>query len=195
MSWAAELIEMDGAWADDPQQVEGFQAYLARLADRDFAPEESGLVERLPADLPPGYRMAGTHACRACHEEDCELWDASGHGHAWDSLKAQGKQVDPFCQQCHTTGYGLPGGFASIGGTPLQRNVGCESCHGPSLMHVEDTSRRTPYNAKDQCVRCHDQENSPHFDYAPYWAKIHHGDVVASASTGSTGERVEEAQP
>ena len=28
--------------------------------------------------------------------------------------------------------------------------------------------------AKDSCVMCHDEENSPDFDYATYWEKIKH---------------------
>jgi hypothetical protein len=83
--------------------------------------------------------------------------------------------VDPFCQQCHTTGFALPGGFASAASTPYGRNVGCESCHGPAQAHVRDPKARTPFLARDQCVRCHDRENSPTFAYEPFWEKIRHG--------------------
>ena len=35
----------------------------------------------------------------------------SKHALAWQTLQNRGLQVDPQCQTCHTTGYGLPGGF------------------------------------------------------------------------------------
>ena len=42
---------------------------------------------------------------------------------------------------------------------------------------VSDPKIRTAFaaSAADQCVRCHDHENSPHFDYATYWPRIKHG--------------------
>jgi hypothetical protein len=85
--------------------------------------------------------------------------------------------VDNYCMQCHTTGFGLPGGFVSRTSSPQLVNVGCESCHGPSQAHVEKPKIRTPFAAADQCIRCHDHENSPEFVYAAYWPRIRHGEV------------------
>jgi hypothetical protein len=92
-------------------------------------------------------------------------------------LAEKGAQVDPYCQQCHATGYGLPGGFASVSGTPERTGVGCEDCHGPCEAHRATDTVRTPYfqRAAGQCIRCHDHENSPEFDYETYWPKIEHG--------------------
>jgi hypothetical protein len=87
----------------------------------------------------------------------------------------RGYHVDSYCQQCHTTGYGLPGGFESAGGSAALRSVGCESCHGPSQAHVRNPKLHTPFAARDQCQSCHDHENSPQFNYAAYWPRIEHG--------------------
>ena len=54
-------------------------------------------------------------------------------------------------------------------------NVGCESCHGPGEQHSLNPKVRTLFAAKDQCLQCHDRENSPAFEYATYWSKIVHG--------------------
>jgi hypothetical protein len=91
-----------------------------------------------------------------------------------DYFQRVADEVDPACQACHTTGYALPGGFVSAS-HPVQVNVGCENCHGPSQDHVEDPKIRTPYHALDQCLRCHDDENSPGFDRAVSWPKVVHG--------------------
>ena len=110
-----------------------------------------------------------------CHRRDAEIWDQSGHAHAWKRLQDRGEHVDPQCQSCHTTGYGLPGGFRSAARSADRTAVGCESCHGPARGHVLRPSERTPFDAKGQCLSCHDPENSPRFAFEAYWDKIRHG--------------------
>jgi hypothetical protein len=156
------------------------RAYLTELARRDFTPEATGLLPPLPQGLPDDYRLAASAACVSCHQEDSAAWERSHHAQAWKTLRGRGAHFDPYCQQCHTTGYGLPGGFASAGRTPQLGGVGCESCHGPAQAHVQDPKARTPFAARDQCGRCHDPENSPKFAFAPYWERIRHGRPAAS---------------
>ena len=94
---------------------------------------------------------------------------------SWHSLQTTGAQVDPACQRCHTTGYGLSGGFETIATSQSLVSVGCENCHGPSQQHAAEPTIRTPYVAKEQCISCHDHENSPEFEYDTYWDEIIHG--------------------
>src|SRR5205823_426640 len=104
------------------------------------------------------------------------VWNDSNHAYAWRTLLADEAHVDPACQLCHTTGYGLPGGFESLaknaarhaggGGwvseygdnirfekaqRAARTAVGCESCHGPSQAHVDRPKQRTPFIAREQC--------------------------------------------
>jgi len=90
---------------------------------------------------------------------------------------------DPDCLRCHTTGYGLPGGYAvpDPKDKKAQRKandlqgVGCESCHGPGSQYVkifeeiQDKQRQytrqelysaglSPVDAQT-CVRCHNKES------------------------------------
>jgi hypothetical protein len=182
--WTGKIVELNEEFADDAEQVKGVEAFRAELAQRDFAPEQTGFVEPLPKDLPKGYAVAGDKACKKCHEEDCRDLRKSKHLTAWKTLETKGAHVDPDCQRCHTTGYGLPGGFSSIRGTAAMTNVGCEACHGPSQAHAAKTSVHTPYfaQAKDHCTGCHDRENSPKFDYDKYWEKIRHGQKATEES-------------
>ncbi len=179
---AARVDELDGSYADDPEQTANLRRFYDELEQRDIAAAETGYGPNLPPDLPSGFAVAGTDRCRECHAADHDLWSTSAHAHAWDSLTPTRAHTDPACQRCHTTGYGLPGGFASMARSPLRRGVGCESCHGPSLAHAEDPTERTAYfaQAASHCVVCHDRENSPDFDYEPYWNRIRHGDTPAT---------------
>jgi hypothetical protein len=165
-------VEVTSDLAEDATQAANLKQYYAALAKRDFTVTEAGLVSDIALD---DYRIAGSAACAKCHAEDNHVWEASKHSHAWEVLVAKGAHVDPFCQQCHTTGYGHEGGFVSLGQTLQLVHVGCENCHGPSSSHVADPKIKTPFLARERCINCHDHENSPKFVYEDYWPKIQHG--------------------
>ena len=176
-TWSGRVIEIDGGLADNSRQQDNLRSFYAELARRDFAAAETSFVKSEPGAAGRTYRVAGTERCRDCHQADCQTWEASGHARAWQSLEASGAHVDAYCQQCHTTGFGLPGGFVSARRSAARAAVGCESCHGPSLAHAEDAQRKTALagQAADQCAICHDRENSPSFAYDEYWPRIEHG--------------------
>jgi len=147
------------------------------LGQRDFTQDEARPAGKLPSQAPQGDRIAGTPGCGKCHGEDTVDWKRSKHARAWESLVSRGTHVDPDCQQCHATGYGLPGGFVSVRRSPDRTGVGCEDCHGTSQRHAADPKVRTPWfgRARDRCPGCHDRENSPDFHYDKYWEQIDHG--------------------
>jgi hypothetical protein len=180
--WDGKAVEMSAQYGDDPAQQAGVAAYLADLDRRDFPAAQTGLAPAMLSSPPADYRVAGTASCLSCHQQGHKLWTGSKHGHAWETIRAKGFHVDSYCQSCHTTGFGLPGGFESRASTPALFDVGCETCHGPSLAHARRPEVRTPFAAADQCVKCHDHENSPNFNYALYWPRIQHGpDAKAEA--------------
>jgi hypothetical protein len=182
--WTGRIVELGERFADDRRQMANVQEFRRDLAAGDFAPKQTGFAEPPPAGLPKGYAVAGTGSCRKCHTADGEAWQKSKHAGAWKALVASGAQVDPECQRCHTTGYGLPGGFASARRSTALVEVGCESCHGPSQGHAADPAVRTLHfrEAKNQCRGCHDRENSPKFVYDEYWRKIQHGQKVTGSA-------------
>jgi len=109
---------------------------------------------------------------------------------------------DPECLVCHTTGWSqthysrFESGYLSEQATPHMLNQQCENCHGPGSHHsdlewkyqedrktvkFEDLveARRevqlTEVKAvKSVCIRCHDGDNSPDFDFEKYWEKVKH---------------------
>ena len=170
----ARIVEMSTDLQDHASQQKNLDQFRQFLDERDFTAQESGFRDAGQLELSSGLTISGTESCRDCHEETNNHWDSTGHAHAWQRLVHEGAHVDSYCQQCHTTGYGLPGGFVSAKLSPKRNQVGCESCHGPSSAHVEDSSVRTPFDAVDVCRKCHDPENSPAFEFDSYWEKIRH---------------------
>ena len=187
---------MDNGFPDDPDQKQNLQKYYSELERRDFTAAQTGFSPSLPVNPPPGYRISGTESCLKCHSRDCRQWEQSSHAHAWETLRESRAHLDSDCQRCHTTGFGMPGGFVSARRSLSRVNVGCESCHGPSAAHVEDFKTKTPFPAIDQCIHCHDRENSPDFNYAEYWDQIRHGQrPEASDASQNSSDSKTETQP
>ncbi len=187
--WTGGVVELNEQFADDPQQAANLGRFREALQRADFTPEQTSLVEPFPAGLPKGFAVAGTAACVKCHEDDQRRWKASPHAKAWKSLVEKTAQADPDCQRCHTTGYGLPAGFVSVRRSGKRLDVGCESCHGPSLGHAAEPTVKTAYfaQARNHCSGCHDRENSPKFVYDEYWKKIEHGETPGVPPINDTG--------
>jgi len=131
----------------------------------------------------------GVNKCKACHIKQYKSWADTPMATAFESLKSGVKAdakkkagLDPekdytrdaSCLECHTTGYGLPGGFKSMEETPELANVQCESCHGPGgnyreimkknkefkLADIKSVGFIMPSENEQGCLTCHG-ERSP----------------------------------
>ncbi len=167
------IVEVSSDLNESRTQLDNLASYYAKLAERDFRSDEAGLVDFIA--LREQYSVAGSQSCAKCHQSDSQVWHNSKHSHAWNVLEIKGANFDPHCQQCHTTGYGWESGFVNVSSSKELVHVGCENCHGPSAAHVQNPKKKTPFQAKEQCVRCHDHENSPNFVIDSYWPKVVHG--------------------
>jgi len=123
------------------------------------------------ASTPPaGPRYVTAAACTGCHAPQVAYWTYTAHVNALDSLTARESQKNPECVSCHTTGFGEIGGFADLESpTEMARfkGVQCEACHGPLSEHPGGTSGPRPVT-EATCLVCHDEANSPDFDYETY---------------------------
>jgi len=103
----------------------------------------------------------GMQKCRGCHPEHVKTYSEWKYSRNFRILEMRGKDHDPQCLPCHTTGYGEPGGFISVEKTPHLKNVQCETCHGPASLHVKATNvverRKTISIPKNLCTTCHRQ--------------------------------------
>ena len=134
-----------------------------------------------------GATYVGAQTCKECHPNTYQFWSTTKHAHAFDSLKSDKKPdtiYDAECVSCHTTGFGYNSGWRSEGVTPYLAGNQCENCHGPGSNHVKepdnaDVKKLITLNAENAnknglCERCHDAENSRHFEFAKYWGQIVH---------------------
>lgn len=181
--WMGRVVEVNEDYSDDTAQKQNLNEFYSKLEKHDFTATQTGFAPPLPVNPPPGYQISGTESCLKCHQNDGKHWEHSSHAHAWKTLTASGAHVDSDCQRCHTTGFGLPSGFVSANQSLNRVNVGCENCHGPSAAHVQNPKIKTPFSAKDQCIECHDRENSPEFNYEEYWKQMIHGQEPAVTTT------------
>lgn len=133
----------------------------------------------------PGVAMTATYvgstACKDCHAKDYEIWQKSGHGHAFQTLQKSGADADPHCISCHTVGFGKPGGYRRPMGSSSLTDVGCESCHGPGSEHVAKYRDGKPTNFRfrpvgpGDCTSCHYGEFSRPFEWDKFWPNVAHG--------------------
>jgi hypothetical protein len=156
--------------------------------------KSAGIVEGFPRHDPvggvPGARFVGAEACKSCHPGTVAKWATTKHAHAFEDLVKDPKglrgdhQFDAECVSCHTTGFEYNSGWKSAELTPYLKGNQCENCHGPASKHAENPDdpaarKAIALNAADAnrnglCIRCHDGDNSPKFDFITYWGQVAH---------------------
>lgn len=133
-----------------------------------------------PTNNPALYASAS--ACPLCHQATATAWNGTAHAGALQALAANTHNAA--CLPCHTTGYGVPGGFQAAETTPQLGGVQCETCHGPAGGHVGNTSAVSarPYvtPSAEVCGGCH---NATHHSTYDEWRGSPHGGVTPDAAT------------
>ncbi|MFL5306167.1 MAG: multiheme c-type cytochrome [Polyangia bacterium] len=112
------------------------------------------------------WSYGSTALCSGCHATQAAQWRTTDHAHAFATLEKAGRSRDPACMGCHFTGFLVPGGAQNLESADQFRDVGCETCHGPSVAHVTSTDKRKGTSrAVDPivCLGCHtpDQNVGP----------------------------------
>jgi hypothetical protein len=113
---------------------------------------------------------ASALTCKECHPRAYSTWRESNHRIAVQTLVAKNR-LDFACLKCHDSTYAPAHPDHALG-----EGVQCTSCHGDGSKHVRSRRKEDILNLKDgqACLKCHDQPNSPGFDYAKYLEKIRH---------------------
>ena len=183
-SVAGKTVALDKKIADEPT--------LAQLV-KDY---DEALLSLYPTESPKAqshYSALSERSCLSCHSKQHQQWRTTLHPLAWQTLVDKKQNHNPECQVCHTTWFGERDGFVNVRETPDLVNVQCVQCHRPEMADIRDHFKRTrtqqvttsTHNngaaktdflpvSEQTCLTCHTNENSPHFEYEKYLARIKH---------------------
>lgn len=108
------------------------------------------------------YSYVNNSKCRLCHRDFFIGRKQDVHERAFHKLIETGHADQERCLACHTTGYGVKGGFRSMVETPHLADVQCEGCHGPGSEHIRRNARGgflagtdQPQVLRKMCLSCH----------------------------------------
>jgi hypothetical protein len=165
-------IPIEASLPADPQVAAIITDY-----DRDVGAMNLEWAKQHGHDCPPPTperpAIVGSAACAGCHLPAFQVWQKTKHPHAHEALVAKGKENHLDCISCHVLGWKQPGGACRLDKVAGHTEVGCESCHGPGIEHLKVPTKATIQKPDVKtCTGCHDHENSPHFDFDTYVAKI-----------------------
>lgn len=184
-----QRVPLDDRFSDSKDMLELLSSYQQQLETLGL--DGLGLE---PQPHPSGRTFVGSEACKDCHEGAYEIWknglgDFPGyHAHATQSIVKPPndrseipRHHDPECISCHVTGwnpqkyYPYTSGYLDLTKDVRLHGNGCENCHGPGSEHiVEETAETISRSTKEQCLQCHDLDNSPDFRFETYWPRIQH---------------------
>jgi hypothetical protein len=171
---------------------------MRKLMDEDMQEvlRSAGVLEsfnriKSPHGAPEGATYVGAETCKKCHPNTFAKWSSTKHAQAYADLvkdphdPRRKREHDAECVTCHTTGFEYETGFRTGETTRYLKGNQCENCHGPGSAHSSDPDNKAfreaiarkveVFRKSDRgCLMCHDEDNSPHFDFPTYWGKISH---------------------
>lgn len=197
---------------DDEPTAARARYQLALIRESQGKPEKAAMLLRdalMIVSTKDARYLGYNKGCKSCHYKEWKSWKNTKMAKAFEALKpgmnAETKlkfnldprkdyTEDPNCLVCHTTGFGLPGGYQIPRGAgykvreALKQTAGgtCEVCHGPGSKYapvhqdVDDRARKYRqeefYAAGEYrvdggiCARCHNARNPTagpdhHFDF------------------------------
>ncbi len=125
--------------------------------------------------VPEPYIIKDEKECMNCHEKEYNSWKKSTHAHSWQSLVKDKKTKSMVCISCHVSGFGRPDGFINENITHDLRNVTCVECHYTNASHLLKKNKESVKRVEEKnCIRCHDKENDPEFNFKSALLKIKH---------------------
>jgi hypothetical protein len=177
---ANAYLGYSGTTLDLGDKVPSDAAMALILKEHKIAIEEANkrrAAANRPASKPAESRytdecLGAEATCGRCHQPQMDQWAETAHAKAFATLENAHQSTNPECLRCHSTCYLDIPLDGSVSVSSVLRNVQCESCHGKATDHARDGSYGSV--TASTCGRCHDEENSPDFDFAEYLPKVTH---------------------
>jgi len=167
------IHELDKNFPGDPEIQKRVDDYLAKAGERKKREKLVKELARKNSENESSEAFTGTETCKRCHIHEYDIWSKNPHANAMASLEDKFEESNPDCIGCHVTGWNMPGGYGmDQRNNQMLQSVQCEACHGYGTTH--DRQGGILAEAKNSCVRCHDTEQDPDFDFGSYWARIEH---------------------
>ncbi len=158
------------------------EAYRAEIRHTRLALDDPAhLAENQVPGVKRSATYAGSASCEPCHQTATQIWKKSSHAQAFSVLVSKKADADPNCVACHTIGFGSLSGYQRAFAGAKLIDVGCESCHGPGSLHVEQHQAQAPSAfqfrplGQGDCQKCHYGEFSRPFNWDTFWPPIQHG--------------------
>lgn len=135
--------------------------------------KKAAAQKRSGAAASPELNMVGFPVCEACHPDQADFWQSTGHADTYATLSKKKKQLDLDCLPCHVT---LDLQSSTFTMEPKERllsfpeeflSVGCETCHGAGKKHSlnPETYKLVRLPGKNTCLTCHTPDHDDNFDY------------------------------
>ena len=143
-----KLIRLDSKIKDDKEILRLAKKYESKINMPEFI--DSQIEE-------------SSESCMKCHKRQYKQWKKTRHSRAFKTLKKKKKEFE--CVRCHAT-------FIFHRRKAL-KNVECLACHRTTFGHRYE-HRFMKSIGRFICMRCHNKERSPNFDFEKYYKKIKH---------------------
>lgn len=146
-----ERVPLDARF-EDSEDIKGHFINYQNALEQKY--RSGNLGDVAPRPHPSGYTFVGSEACKACHEEEFDIWkEQEGGPHTQATIDLEKnpnndrmwvkRNYDPECLSCHVTGwepqkyFPFESGFQDHARDAHLMTSGCENCHGPGSKHVE----------------------------------------------------------
>ena len=199
-----ELVELKkDRFDDNMKMVEHMRYYQDRLKQEQLSAVELPIQHPSGAEFVGVKKCAECHETaykiwkKTPH---ANAFNSLKHARKGDPEYGITRIFDAECLACHVTGWNpqqvlryktgfINKEFATDPADKLRSKLlqgqQCESCHGPGSRHIDlidddpDAAKKlvrvTKQAAEDNlCIQCHDLDNSPDFDFEPYWEYVKH---------------------
>lgn len=199
-----ELVDLDNQrFQNSPRMEDHMRFYQERLKAENIAATDPAITHPTGADFVGAAKCGECHkkafnkwkGTKHAHAFDSLKVGRKGQEKTWIS-----RVYDPECLSCHVTGWSpqdvlrYQSGYVDEQQSAHLLGQQCENCHGPGSQHVEAEEKYAKSRKmsddlvrlrksqhldlvvaeKHVCRKCHDEDNSPAFQFEKYWKEVVH---------------------